>query len=171
MFIGHGVWNFAHLEGGRQIANGIAYRMRWRKAQFSLDLFRRDVIRTVVVSWLRHNLDILANHALNHVGNINHRVVFIARIEDFAVDQIVIVFQRIQVQIAHILNVDIGSHLVAAKHSDFSVVDSVVSQDVYGQVKAQARLITTYSCRAQNERDEARRALFQKIVFAHGLVF
>jgi hypothetical protein len=95
----------------------------------------------VVVRGGGHNLQLVAaGHFLpddvaNRFGEIGHRVVFVARVEDLTGDLFCGRFQQEQVRVYHVVDMDIRPHLVAAKYRDPPQVDGMIGQDVDRQIE------------------------------------
>src|SRR5947199_4639016 len=105
--------------------------MFWHEAQFLSDFFRRYMIGTVIIRRRGNNIDIRSDYAANHFSNLDHPVVLIAGIEGFAIDGVIGPFERLDIQLSHILNVDIGTLLLPAKNSNLPVVNRLIGEDVY----------------------------------------
>ena len=76
-----------------------------------------------------------------------------------------------QIEVGHVLDVEVGAQLLAAEHGDAAVVDGVVGEDVDGEIEPQPRRVTAHRRRPQRDRDEAGLALLLEHLLAHRFVF
>ena len=94
------------------------------------------------------------------VGKLHQRVVLEAGVEDLAVDLLVRLLQQEQIDIRHVLDVDVGPFLRAAQHLDAAGVNRLVGEDVDDDVEPLARSVAAHRGGPHRAGDEARRALF-----------
>src|SRR5579884_612172 len=80
------VRDLAGVEGGREVAYGVLYRVLGFEAQVTPDALRRDVVGAVVVGRGGDDAHVLANHRAHRVGDLAHGVVVVAGVIDLAVD-------------------------------------------------------------------------------------
>ena len=164
-------------EGAREVTHRVLDRALRRKSEHAFHLVGIDVIGAHVVGRGRDDLDValvghfLLDHALHHVGNLGNRVILEADIEDFAVNFLVRRLQHQLIGVDHVLDVQVGPHLVAAEDGDNPFVHRVVGQDVHRQVEPRARAIAANRGRPHDDAGEIVGFVLPQQRLAHPLEF
>ena len=95
----------------------------------------------------------------------------IAGVPGLAVDRLVRLFEQHQIEVGHVLDVEVRAQLLAAEHGDAAVIDGVIGEDVDREIEPQPRRITAHRRRPQRNRDEIRARAPPPDILAHRLVF
>ena len=129
------------------------------EAELVFDLLRGDVIGAQVVGRPNLELGVLADVALDHLGELHDRMVLVAGVVDLAVDVLVGRRQQKQIGVGHVLDMDVRPELRAAEDRDLALVVAEIGQDVDHDVEPLPRRVSADRGRPDRHRDEARRAL------------
>jgi len=93
-------------------------------------------------------------------------MILIASVKHFSGYSLIRFREQLNVQVDHVLNMDVRAHLRAAEYRDLPVVDGMVRQDVYSKIKTLASRIATNGCRTYYHCGEIRGLVIQKNRFA-----
>src|SRR3984893_5411243 len=124
----------------------------------------------MIVARRDDDVDLLPDFLTHHVGDGADFEVVIAGVPCFAVDRLVRLFEQHQIEVGHVLNVQVGAQLLAAEHGDAAIIDGVIGEDVDREIEPQPRRVTAHRGGTQRHRDETRLALFLQDILAHGFV-
>ena len=174
--VAHRVGELASLEGPNQVASTILDRVLRHEAEHPLDLVGVDPVGADVIGGRGDDLDLpLLGHLLghdlsHHFRRLRDAVVLIAGVEDLPGDLLVGSLEQEAVEIDHVLHMEIGPHLHAAKHRDLAVVDRVVGEDIDREVESLPRRVAADRRRPHGDGRKAGALLCEQHRLAGGLV-
>ena len=169
--IQHRIWNFSGVECAFQSDYGIFNRSLRTEAKFLLDAGRRDVIGSMIVGRSNDDLDPVADLFTHHLRDLHDLEIMIARVPGLAIDRTVRSFQQFQVQIGHVVDVEVRAQLLASEDRNTSLIDREIGKDVDRKIETQPRRITANGRRPQRYRCKSGLGLFVQHVLAQRLVF
>ena len=105
--IDHGIWDFTGVERAFQPDYRIFDAALRNEAEFLLYARRRNVIRAVIVGRGNDDFHLVADFFTHHLGDFHDLEIMIARVPGLAVHGAVGRFQQFQIQIRHIVDVEI----------------------------------------------------------------
>src|SRR5262249_5718524 len=144
---GEAVGQSAVLERAAQIPNGVLDASARAEAEPGGDLVRIDVVGADVVGGGGDDLDrapfreLLLDDRPHDLCDVHHRVVLVADVERLAGDRLVGHSEQELVEVAHVLDVQVRTELLAAEDRDLAGVHRVVGQDVDGEVETHPRAV------------------------------
>src|SRR5262245_31723752 len=115
--------------------------MSWQEAELPSDFFGRDMVRAIIVG--RHSRDLyVTNDFTHHLRNLPYLEVVVSHVIYAAINLLGRPLKAFQIEIGHIVDVDIRTHLIATEDFDDAIGHSVIRQDIDGKVETQACRIT-----------------------------
>ena len=124
-----------------------------------------------VVRRLDDDRNLIIGDRLHDVRQFKKRQVFRADIEGLAVYSCIRLIEQEQVQVSHIVDVNVGAFLRTTEDSDAPLVDRVVGEGVDDEIETLARRISADDSGSDRTGDETGRALLFEYLLAKRLVF
>src|ERR1700738_208065 len=128
--VGHRMRDFARLERRFQIQDRVAYCSLGLKSKLAINFFGRYMIRPMIIGGRYDDLDVVPNRLARHIGDLANFEVVISSIPDLSVHGRVISFQQTEIEISHVLDVEIRTQLLPAKNGNSPIRDGEISQNV-----------------------------------------
>jgi hypothetical protein len=108
----------AGLEGGLEVGDGVLDAAAGGETELVADALGGDVEGAMVVARRRDDLDLIADLRFHHVGDLGDLEIVIARIPGLAVDRRIGRLEQPEIEVGHVVDMDVGPQLLAAEHRD-----------------------------------------------------
>src|SRR5579859_4003742 len=162
--------DLSFFEGLGEVTDSVLDVVARREAEFPLQLRRGDAVGTRIVGGGALDPNARPDDLANLFGDFDHFQVVAADIVGLAINGLAGPCQRLDIEIGHVLDMEVRPLLLAAEDRDGAARDGVHRQDVDGKIEAQPRRPATNRGGPYNQRLEPGYALLAQDLLALGLV-